>query len=185
MRLLRHHLGVGDFVPTLAMYQFPQNSVLEYEAAGGISYGGGLTGLGGLGTSMFCPVAVPGTDCDPNCPSWCAFVPLSSDMSLSCWPCSNVCPTGQQWDTTNLKCSATPTTTGDSGTFSSSTGVPAAVPTAPQGCPGYCDGGFIASFLSQCNACTPAGGVAPGSMSWVVAVGLGIAGLVLFMALRK
>lgn len=54
MTIHRRHLGVGDVVPTAAMYPIPQNSVLQY-AAGGLTYGDGLAingisyGLSGLG----------------------------------------------------------------------------------------------------------------------------------------
>lgn len=47
--------GLGDDVPTSAMYPIPQNSVLAYWESGGISNEGGLTGLGcGCGGKCGC-----------------------------------------------------------------------------------------------------------------------------------
>ena len=51
MRIASQHLhGLGDMVPTAAMYPIEQNSVLQY-AAGGITQSGGITGLSGFGDS--------------------------------------------------------------------------------------------------------------------------------------
>lgn len=52
-----------------------------------------------------------GTYEDPNCPFYCWSVGNLLDMELfgqNCWPCHNVCPPGQSWDTTNNVCSGTP-----------------------------------------------------------------------------
>lgn len=110
MRLLARHLGVGDFVPTLSMYQFPQNSVLEYAAAGGVNYSGGLTGLGDVAQ----PQPNAGTFSDVNCPTSCWFTGgVTGDLfgRQACWPCYNLCPAGSVWDTTALACSQAPATT--------------------------------------------------------------------------
>ena len=55
-----------------------------------------------------------GTYSDINCPNSCYVLGNVLDMSIlgqECWPCHNVCPAGTVWDTTNLQCSANPTTT--------------------------------------------------------------------------
>jgi hypothetical protein len=49
-----------------------------------------------------------GTYEDPNCPLYCWVAGNALDMETfgqHCWPCHNVCPPGQNWDTTALACS--------------------------------------------------------------------------------
>ena len=98
--------GLGDTVPTSALYPIPQNSVLEYLAAGGMSYSGGLGQV-----TQANPNA--GTYSDINCPTACWWLGNGLDMSTlgqECWPCHNTCLAGTIWDTTNLVCSASPAT---------------------------------------------------------------------------
>jgi len=55
--------------------------------------------------------ANPGTFWDVNCPWYCAVGGTGLWGGNDCWPCSNVCPSGTNFDTTNNVCSANPTTT--------------------------------------------------------------------------
>lgn len=56
-----------------------------------------------------------GTYQDVNCPFYCWAAGNVLDMELfgnHCWPCHNICPPSQPWDTTNLVCSGSPQTQG-------------------------------------------------------------------------
>jgi hypothetical protein len=55
--------------------------------------------------------ANPGTFWDVNCPAYCIVGGTGLFGGNDCWPCSNVCPSGTNFDTTNSVCSATPATT--------------------------------------------------------------------------
>jgi hypothetical protein len=73
-----------------------------------------MQSLAGLGATCTQTDPSPGTVSSINCPDWCLAVAWLADlgyMPQSCWPCSNACPSGYCWDTTNLVCSATPATT--------------------------------------------------------------------------
>jgi len=81
---------------------------------------------------------LPGTPSDVNCPWWCNFIAF---QSTSCTPCTQVCPTGMQWDTTNNVCSANPASNNCSG---AGTGSP---------CPSYCNVPLIGGLFSACAPC--------------------------------
>ena len=52
-----------------------------------------------------------GTYEDVNCPFYCWAAGNVLDMEFfgnHCWPCHNICPPSQPWDTTNLVCSGSP-----------------------------------------------------------------------------
>jgi hypothetical protein len=51
-----------------------------------------------------------GSYSDVNCPWWC-LLPGGSNDSGPCYPCSNTCPAGTNFDTTNYVCTANPATT--------------------------------------------------------------------------
>ena len=55
-----------------------------------------------------------GTYQDPNCPTSCWIFGNVLDMEIlgqERWPCHNICPPGQSWDTVNLVCSGSPAAT--------------------------------------------------------------------------
>jgi hypothetical protein len=116
------------------------------------------------GTSSLGPAAnncanntKPGTSGDVNCPFWCFALP-DFMWPASCWPCSNICPTGTNFDTTNNVCSANPVTTN-----CIQGGAPVAPGTNPataaSGCPSYC----TLPFTSSLAACAPCAGANPSS----------------------
>jgi hypothetical protein len=100
-------VAMGDLLPTVSMYQFPENSVLAALRAGNLSF---QSGLGDVAQ----PQPNAGTFSDVNCPTSCWFTGgVTGDLlgRQACWPCYNLCPAGTVWDTTALACSATPATT--------------------------------------------------------------------------
>jgi hypothetical protein len=102
-----------------------------------------LSGLGACSQSD----PSPGTISSINCPDWCIPLGWLADlgyMPQSCWPCSNACPSGYCWDTTNLVCSATPATT--------NTVVPALQNAANPPAPVDCTSTWNQLTSSQCGA---------------------------------
>lgn len=53
----------------------------------------------------------PGTFWDVNCPFYCLVGGTGLWGGNDCFPCSNICPAGTNWDTTNYVCSSNPITT--------------------------------------------------------------------------
>jgi len=100
---------------------------------------GAITGTGPTGTTA-------GTFADPNCPFSCWVFGNILDTEVlgqECWPCGNVCPSGQSWDTTNLVCSANPATTN-----------PEAIASTPGGSGNCPTGQTWNSVLGECQGST-------------------------------
>jgi len=104
-------------------------------------------GLGGLGQSCAQTDPNAGTISSINCPGWCLPLGWLADLGYtpqSCWPCSNVCPPGTCWDTTNLVCAGAPATT--------NAVVPVNTSSAPPPAPVDCTQMWNQLTSSQCGA---------------------------------
>ena len=124
----------------------------------------GLIDTTGLtnGTSMTsCPNnTYPGTPADVNCPWYC---PFTAFLPSACTPCTQQCPTGTVWDTTNNVCSSSPVTTN--------------CVAGSAACPSYCNIPLIGSFFSACNQCPAStGSIMAGLGGLVMAAGLAYMG---------
>lgn len=102
----------------------------------------------------------PGTPSDVNCPWWCNLPPAEL-IFPACTPCSQTCPAGTAWDTTNNQCSSNPTTTN-----CSSGGAPP--------CPSYCGIPLLGGLIGGCpSACSSNTGSALAAVGAILLVYLG------------
>jgi hypothetical protein len=128
---------------------------------------GGSLYSGLLGTANNCANNTnPGTTGDVNCPFWCSFLP-SVLQTAACWPCTNICAAGTNFDTTNNVCSATPATTNCT--------------SGAAGCPAYC----TLPFTSSLAACVPCANNNTSPQSLLVVGGFMLVGALVWGLLKR
>jgi len=103
---------------------------------------------------------MPATPSDVNCPWWCIG---TFYLGASCTPCTTLCPSGTNWDTTNLVCSPNPQTTNCIGGGAPGPGTTPGnqSPGTPSSCPQYC----TLPFTSALDECAPCAANAPANSS--------------------
>src|SRR5579872_4747239 len=116
------------------------------------------------------PNPYAGTYSDISCPTSCWLLGNGLDMSIlgqECWPCHNICPTGQKWDTTALACSANPQSEAAPNT----------------GCPSFCSWMPFATTLFPAD-CEPCSSNTSGT-NWPMWIAIGAVAVAVVVVVKK